>query len=98
MDLNPYLARLRTAAPDTNAKGAIERPGETPNIPWQTRAAPPTEYENRLGDALEQVFESGATELADIAARLNDLGCLAPDNEPWTAERFATAMQALAAR
>lgn len=99
MDLNPYLARLRAAAPaEANAKGAIERPGETPNIPWQTRAALPTEYENRLGDALERVFESGATELAEIAARLNDLGCLAPDDQPWTAERFAAAMRTLAAR
>ncbi len=98
VDINPYLARLRAQSDTDGAKGSIERPGESPNIPWQTRAALPTDYENRLGDALEQVFEGGGTELADVVAQLNTLGCPAPDGQPWTAERFTETMRALVAR
>lgn len=98
VDLNPYLARLRAQPSAENAKGAVERPGEAPNIPWQTRSALPTDYENRLGDALEQVFESGASKLEEIVVRLNALGCLTPDDQPWTVEQFTATMRALAAR
>ena len=66
----------------------IEKPDEIENVVWQTRAAEPTEYENRLGDALEQVFATGAEDLAAVIRALNDLRCLAPDGKPWTEETF----------
>lgn len=97
LDLNPYLARLREQPVD-NPKGSIERPGEAPNIPWQTRSAAPSEYENRLGDALEQVFDAGATALEEIVAGLNARGFPTADDQPWTVERFTETMRALAAR
>ncbi|MFP3615863.1 recombinase-like helix-turn-helix domain-containing protein, partial [Paraburkholderia sp. SIMBA_050] len=53
-------------------------------------------YENDLGDALERVFESGATELDDVVAGLNRIGFRAPDGTAWTPERFRAEMAALA--
>jgi hypothetical protein len=70
----------------------IEKPDEVENLAWQTRRADPTEYENRLGDALEQVFAAGAEDLAAVIRGLNDLGCLAPDGKPWTEETFKSWM------
>jgi hypothetical protein len=66
----------------------VERPGEIENVVWQTRTGEPTEYENRLGDALEQVFAAGAEDLAAVIRGLNDLRCLGPHGSPWTEETF----------
>jgi hypothetical protein len=82
MDFNRYLRP--TARTGEAAKGSIEKVDPTQNLIWQTRAAPPTEYENRLGDLLEQVFASGIDELAALVAKLNELGSRAPDGTAWT--------------
>lgn len=66
----------------------IERADEVENVVWQTRTAEPTDYENRLGDALEQVFASGAEDLSAVVRGLNDLGLLTPEGKPWTEEAF----------
>jgi hypothetical protein len=98
MNFNPYLKPWLEPRPSQDAgKGEIERPAEIQNIVWQTRSAPPTEYENRLGDALETVFESGAVELPDVIAALNGLGVRAPDGKPWTPESFQVEMKRLGA-
>lgn len=86
-DHNPYLASNNQRA-EGPAKGSIDAPGQLPNIIWQTRPAPPTPFENALGDALEQVFEAGATELPDVVAGLNANGCMDPDGKPWTPTRL----------
>jgi hypothetical protein len=97
-NFNPYLQPWRAPEPNNVAgKGQIELPGTAPNQVWQTRDAEPTRYENDLGDALERVFDSGATELDEVVERLNQLGSRAPDGAPWTAERFCAALAALAA-
>jgi hypothetical protein len=66
----------------------IEKADEVENVVWQTRTAEPSEYENRLGDALERVFAAGAEDLAAVIRGLNDLHCLAPDGRPWSEEAF----------
>lgn len=98
LEYNPYLKPWQRPAPSARAgEGEIERPGQIANIIWQTRAAPPNEYENRLGDALEEVFESGAVELHEVVAKLNELGFRSSDGQPWTAASFEAEMARLGA-
>lgn len=99
MDHNPYLKPWRRPQPNfTAGKGTIEKPGEFPNIIWQTRSAPPSEYENQLGDALEKAFTAGAETLDEVVARLNEQGMLTSDGLPWTPETFRAEMSRLAAK
>ena len=93
MDFNPYLRRNANATDP--GKGSIERIEEIRNIVWQTRAALPSDFENRLADLLEQVFAAGVEELPAVVARLNELGGRAPDGAPWTEASFQTVMQQL---
>jgi hypothetical protein len=73
-------------------RGALEQPQ---NLEWQTRAAPPTELENRLGDALEKIFAAGADTLADVVARLNQLQLFDASGAPWTKASFQETMARL---
>jgi hypothetical protein len=98
LNFNPHLQPWRAPEPNNVAgKGQIEVPGAAPNQVWQTRGAEPTRYENDLGDALERVFDGGATELEDVIDGLNRLGSRAPDGAAWTVERFRAALAALGA-
>jgi hypothetical protein len=65
--------------------------------PFQARRREPTEYENRLGDALEAAFADGVHDLARLVARLNVKGVKAPDGGDWTEARFERAMKELGA-
>jgi len=94
VDHNPYLEPGPERAPGAG-RGRIEHPGAAENIVWQTRPAPPTEYENRLGDALERCFADGIEELGPLVARLNEIGVPAPDGTPWTPESFEREMARL---
>src|SRR5262249_50191881 len=76
-------------------KGEIERPDAVVNFVWQTRAAPPSAYENRLGDALVECFAAGIEELEPLIARLNDMGVPSPDGARWTAASFEREMTRL---
>jgi hypothetical protein len=83
-------------------RGAIDAPGRAvgnleENIIWQTRDHAPTDYENRLGDALESAFEAGADSPEAMAAHLNGMNIHAPDGTPWTAASFQTVMRELGA-
>ena len=51
--------------------------------------------QNRLGDALEDLFARGVRDLAEIAAGLNALGVPAPDGRPWTEASFGAEMRRL---
>jgi hypothetical protein len=96
LDYNPHLALLGHARGDRDVgKGSIERPEDARNIPWQTRASLPTDYENRLGDALERIFESGATDLQAVVAGLNTAGLRSADGREWTATLFEEEMRRL---
>ena len=97
VNFNPLLKPWLAPQPNNVAgKGMIEKPGETDNLIWQTRKAEPTQYENDLGDALEKVFEAGASELDEVVDGLNRIGFRAPDGTSWTAERFAAELHTLA--
>ena len=63
--------------------------------PWQFRKAAPSEYEERLSDALEAAFAAGTHDLPALAAALNAAGLQTPDGEAWTEANFPAAMQRL---
>jgi hypothetical protein len=65
--------------------------------PVQAQTAPPTEYENKLGDALEAAFADGIEALEPLVARLNDMGVRAPNGEAWTPDLFETEIKRLGA-
>jgi hypothetical protein len=65
--------------------------------PVQARLREPTDYENRLGDALEAAFADGVDDLARLVARLNEAGIKAPDGSDWTERGFESAMKKLGA-
>ena len=67
------------------------------NIVWQTRSAAPTDYENALGDALEQAFGGGAETLDEVVQALNTQGFRAADGRPWSAASFEAEMARLGA-
>lgn len=97
LDHNPYRKPWVQPHPNRVAgKGTIDRPGQVENIVWQTRTNAPTEFENQLGDALEKVFEAGATELEDVVRKLNDIGCRTVDGKAWTTQSFTDEMKRLA--
>ncbi len=98
LDHNPALTPWRAPAPNNVAgKGKIEVPGAARNIVWQNRSAPPTDYENALGDAFEAVFERGATTAAEVVAGLNQIGFRTPDGQAWSEARFESEMARLGA-
>ncbi len=98
LDHNPHLKPWQMPTPNNVAgKGRIESPGDTPNLVWQTRAAPPSDYENTLGDALEVLFERGAETAEQVAAGLNEMGLRTPDSQAWTVARLESEMARLGA-
>lgn len=95
-DFNPQLRPWQRPEPGSAAgKGALERPEKVANIVWQTRAAPPTDYENALADSLIACFEAGAEQLPDLVAALNARGSRSPSGAPWTEDSFTTEMARL---
>jgi hypothetical protein len=89
MEHNPFL---RPGA--SGARGGVEK---LENVPWQHRAEPPTEFENRLGDALERIFAQGIEELSDVVRNLNEAGMRDRAGAPWTEASFQAEMQRLGA-
>lgn len=94
MDHNPYLRPA--ASTGEAAKGSIEKVDAAQNLVWQTRPAPPTDYDNRLADTLEQIFAAGIEELAPLVARLNELGSRSPEDAQWTEDIFLAYMRRFA--
>jgi hypothetical protein len=82
---------------ERRARGRIEKPDEADNVVWQTRTREPTDYENRLGDALEQVFAGGADTLAEVVAGLNKLEFPDSAGRAWTEASFQDEMKRLGA-
>ena len=96
MDHNPNLKPWRRPEPNQVAgKGRIENPDKVENIIHQTRSSPPTEYEDRLGDALMEIFGSDVEELSEIVSALNKMGVMAPDGDIWSEESFKIEMKRL---
>jgi len=98
LDHNPNLKPWEKTAPNNVAgKGKVVEPGKSENIVWQNRAAPPTDYENALGDALEKVFEGGATTLEEVVAGLNAQSFQTSDGRQWTADIYTAELARLGA-
>lgn len=57
--------------------------------------AAPTDFENRVGDALEEIFDANFDQLADIIIKLNEMGVVAADGESWTEDSFQAEMKRL---
>lgn len=94
---NPLLKPLAGAAEQAAGRGRIEQPGQAANLIWQTRAAPPTTYENALGDALEQVFGGGAQTLTELVTGLNAHGSRDAQGRLWSEASFEAEMARLGA-
>lgn len=96
MSYNVHLKPWNTPKPNAVAgQGHIETPSQVENIVWQTRAAPPTEYEAWLADALEVAFDAGIEDLDGIVAKLNELGVRTQDGQAWTVDAFTAEMARL---
>ncbi len=97
-DFNPYLQAFRTARrSEAPGKGQIYNPPERELIVWQTRPAPPTEFEQSLAAALEQIFAQRIYELPDIVAALNRDGLRSRQGETWTEQNFVATFRELGA-
>lgn len=82
---NPALRPWHGAVPSARGgAGSYETYDVIRNIEWQTRAAPPNEYENQLADALMAAFDAGVADLPALAARLNGAHVFAPNGQAWT--------------
>ena len=98
MDYNPNLKHRQLPEADNVAgKGNIEHPGQVINIVHQTRATSPTDYENELGQALEEIFSDNVIELEIIISRLNEMGVQTHSGAAWTEESFRSEMKRLGA-
>ena len=80
---------------DNGLSRANETVDNIENIVWQSRAAPPSDYENALGDALENLFRDKIHDLPGIVAGLNEAGIHGPDGRYWTEASFQAEMARL---
>jgi len=94
-DANPWLGP--DLAGTKGGEHTLERPGEARNLVWQSRAAPPSEAENRLADALQRIFADAVYDLPGIVARLNQVGVAGPGGALWTEASFAGELARLGA-
>ena len=96
MGHNPYLNSKKTNGSHQEAlQGSIERPADIVNIEHQTRKSSPSDYENHLGTALENIFGAGVVELGDIVDQLNAMKVAGPGGEVWTEHLFCSEMERL---
>ena len=65
--------------------------------PHQARTAPPTPYEDLLGDSIERAYAQGLHDAAGLVGYLNQCGPVAPNGVQWTVEMFAAEMKRLGA-
>jgi len=65
--------------------------------PHQSRAQPPTAWQQELANAIESVFSKGAHELDELIAGLNTSRVRPPSGGNWTAEHFTAVMHELGA-
>ncbi|HKN09923.1 MAG TPA: recombinase-like helix-turn-helix domain-containing protein [Pseudomonadota bacterium] len=97
-DWNVFLKPWRDTAPShQGGVGTIEDYQTIRNIEWQSRFAPPTEYENHLADALEKLLGDGTHDLAGIVSQLNAMHVYAPSGRAWSEESFCAELKRLAA-
>ena len=94
---NENLTPWREQKPSNKGgQGGIESYDKLENIVWQNRSAPPTEYENALGDALEDIMSDGTHDLPGIVAGLAQRRVKAQDGSEFTEESFKGELRRLA--
>jgi hypothetical protein len=95
---NPNLKPWRGAQPaNRGGAGVIERYDELHNIEWQTRAAPPSEYESMLADALEHILGQGIHDIAGIVRNLSEMRVMDQGGSLFTETSFEREMMRLGA-
>lgn len=95
-DFNRYIEAYRNPQPNQSAgAGQIFEGAARELIVWQTRPAVPTDYEEMLASALEQMFSQRVYELPDIVAALNRDGIRTPGGEAWTEANFQSTFREL---
>jgi hypothetical protein len=88
-DFNPYLEAYLNRRPSSAAgAGRLFAAADRDLIVWQTRPAVPSEYEQTLAAALEQIFSQRIYELPEIVAALNREGVPTPTGEAWSERGF----------
>ena len=93
MDWNPWLTKTHE-----NKGGAdyLETYDPPTLLPWQTRFAKPTEYEQELADDLQEIFGEEVYDLPGIVGRLNESDVKPPEEEGgWTEANFQSVMKQL---
>ena len=63
--------------------------------PHQARTRPQTDFENALGDAIEEAYAAGVHDLEGLVAHLAATGPAPEDGGPWTTEGFTALMAEL---
>ena len=91
---NPWLATKRRNKGD---EGTVLPIDNSQNVVHQTRSRVPTDYEESLADALEDIFAAGHYELPEIVAKLNESTVPPPGGAAWTEDSFKQEMGRLAA-
>jgi hypothetical protein len=95
-DFNPFLqAFLERRRSESPGRGQIFGAPERALIVWQTRPAPPTEYELTIASALEQIFAQRIYALPEIVAALNRDGVRTRQGEAWTEQNFVATFREL---
>ena len=95
-DFNPYLGAYVDPPRDQGAgAGRIYGQAHRDLIQWQTRPAIPSEYEQTLADALEQIFAQRIYELPAIVETLNREGVRTPSGAAWTEANFQETLREL---
>ena len=92
-NLTPWKERKPS---NKGGKGSIENLADVTNIVWQSRIAPPTDYENSLGDALEEIMADGTHDLAGIVAGLNKRHVRTRDGATFTEGNFQSELARVA--
>lgn len=88
---NPRLQHWDRKIPTKLAgKGIFEKPGETTNIIWQTRARIPTVFELALLHEVQEAYDQDASTVGDLVQHLNKVGVFDEIGKAWTAESLAS--------
>ena len=92
MDWNPWLSKTHE---NKGGMDYLETYDQPTLLPWQTRSAVPTDYEQSLADALQEIFGDEVYDLPGIVGRLNESGVNPPDSGRWTEANFQAEMRRL---
>lgn len=95
-DYNPFLqAFVERRRAEVAGRGQIFGGPDRELIVWQTRPAPPTDFELTLAAALEQIFAQKIHDLPGIVAALNRDGVRTRQGEAWTEASFVATFREL---